>query len=386
MHIAYVCADPGVPVFGRKGCSVHVQEILRVLRARGDSVTLLCARQGGEPPADLADITIRPLPRLPDQQDPAFPESVEALARATAQELNALGDVELVYERHSLWSHSAMEHGAALAIPTCLEVNAPLIEEQRRYRSLLHPQLALNCVNRAYQAAGTMIAVSSQVANSIRAQCPQASRVHVVHNGVAVDRFQQMPTRLNSDAMNIGFCGSLRPWHGVEDLVEAFAKHFRRHSNSRLTIIGDGPMRDAIEKRIHAHGLEQQVQMKGAVGPEAIPDLLSNLDIGVAPYPDLPGLYFSPLKIFEYLAAGLCTVAARVGDIPTLIEHDTTGVLYDAGDLDALSFSFDRLYTQPMLRHSIAARGRQFARDHYSWDRAWERILGHVHAAAAATT
>lgn len=49
MNIAYVCADRGVPVFGHKGCSIHVQEVLRALRRQGHQVTLFAARLGARP-------------------------------------------------------------------------------------------------------------------------------------------------------------------------------------------------------------------------------------------------------------------------------------------------------------------------------------------------
>lgn len=52
MRVAYVCADLGVPVFGAKGCSIHVQEIVRSFLKRGDQVELFVARVGGvvQPP------------------------------------------------------------------------------------------------------------------------------------------------------------------------------------------------------------------------------------------------------------------------------------------------------------------------------------------------
>ena len=46
MRIAYICADPGVPVFGQKGCSIHVQEVMRALAARGAEVELWATRLG----------------------------------------------------------------------------------------------------------------------------------------------------------------------------------------------------------------------------------------------------------------------------------------------------------------------------------------------------
>ncbi len=58
MRVTYVCADPGVPVFGSKGASVHVQEVLRAFVRRGDDVDLVCVRRGGTAPAGLEGVAV----------------------------------------------------------------------------------------------------------------------------------------------------------------------------------------------------------------------------------------------------------------------------------------------------------------------------------------
>ncbi len=58
MRVAYVCSDPGVPVFGRKDCSVHVQEVLRAMLELGIEVVLLARRFDSDPPPELDAITI----------------------------------------------------------------------------------------------------------------------------------------------------------------------------------------------------------------------------------------------------------------------------------------------------------------------------------------
>src|SRR6185436_13422914 len=65
LRIAYVCADPGVPVFGRKGCTVHVQEVLRALMAAGATVDLFATRLDGDPPVDLREVHVHRLPAAP---------------------------------------------------------------------------------------------------------------------------------------------------------------------------------------------------------------------------------------------------------------------------------------------------------------------------------
>src|SRR5438045_3954301 len=66
MRIAYISADPGVPIFGRKGCSIHAQEILRAMAKRGAEVHLFATSLAGQPPPGLQRVrahSLRPAPK-----------------------------------------------------------------------------------------------------------------------------------------------------------------------------------------------------------------------------------------------------------------------------------------------------------------------------------
>src|SRR5262249_30785177 len=127
MRIAYVCADPGVPVYGHKGCSIHVQEVVRGLRGHGASVELFATCLTGEPPADLSEVPAHPLPAVP-RGEPALRERAAVAANDGLREaLRRDGPFDLVYERYSLWSFAAMEHAREARVPGLLEVNAPLV-------------------------------------------------------------------------------------------------------------------------------------------------------------------------------------------------------------------------------------------------------------------
>ena len=92
MRIAYVCADPGIPVYGCKGASVHVQEVLRVLVRRGATVDLFCTRVGGTPPEGLGSgVTVTPV-RL-DEHDRTDPAAREAAAMRADAEIARRADV-----------------------------------------------------------------------------------------------------------------------------------------------------------------------------------------------------------------------------------------------------------------------------------------------------
>src|SRR5437773_765485 len=111
MRIAYVCADPGVPVFGRKGCSVHVQEMIRAFRRSGADVELFAARADDPLPPELEGVRVHRIAAV-RAAAPGI-AAVEVLNRALAVGLSQAAPFDMVYERYSLWSAAAMEHARA---------------------------------------------------------------------------------------------------------------------------------------------------------------------------------------------------------------------------------------------------------------------------------
>ena len=136
MRIAYVCADPGVPIFGRKGCSIHVQEVVRAFRRLGMQVELFAARMGNQPPADLADIPVTHFPLLPTDNLRERECRLVAANQAFTRALTKARPFDVIYERFSLWSHAAMDAARSTGAVGLVEVNAPLIDEQATYRGL----------------------------------------------------------------------------------------------------------------------------------------------------------------------------------------------------------------------------------------------------------
>ncbi|MBA3606717.1 MAG: glycosyltransferase, partial [Acidimicrobiia bacterium] len=316
-HAVYVCTDPGVPAFGRKGCSIHVQAVLRELVARVARVDLVTARIGGPPPPGLEDVVVHELSR-PSGLAPAAAERAlvamdAAAARTTAALLTADADRRspaIVMQRYSLWSCEVMELARATVARGVLELNAPLIDEQANHRSLVDVHTATARTRRAIRAAHRPYAVSTAVAGwaSTLAGVP----VGVVANGVDAQRFASARRSAPDGPLTIAFVGTFRPWHGLEELTTAAAAVSATGREVRLLLVGDGPERAAMVERARRSGVT--VHAVGAVDNSAVPGLLAGADVAVAPYP-AGDHYFSPLKVVEYLAAGLPTVAAAVGDL-----------------------------------------------------------------------
>jgi glycosyltransferase involved in cell wall biosynthesis len=101
-----------------------------------------------------------------------------------------------------------------------------------------------------------------------------------------------------------------------------------------------------------------------------IPDLLASCDIAVLPS-RAEGL---PNAVLEYMAAGLPTIASRVGGNPELVQEGVTGVLVPPQDSSALSDALLRLLRDPDLARQMAANGRRLATQDFSFDRLIQEI------------
>jgi glycosyltransferase involved in cell wall biosynthesis len=362
MRVAYVCADPGVPVFGTKGSSIHVQEVLRQLARRGAQLTLWCARTGGEPAAGLEGVEVCCLPPV----EGGSPAQREAEQRSTDLELGARLDagprVDLVYERYSLWSTAGMRRASLLGVPGVLEVNAPLVEEQARHRQLIDRDGALARARAGFLLARSVVCVSEPVACWVREVAPGARTV-VLPNGVDPARFTPGPEP--TGPFTVGFVGTLKPWHGVDVLIRALALL----DEVRLRVIGDGPERQALERLAVRLLGAHRADFVGAVPPWQLPAELARLHVAAAPYP-VADTYFSPLKVFEYLAAGLPVVASRSGQVSQILTDGVDGLLTPAGDVVALAEAIARLRSEPGLRVRLGGAARHTAQRH-----TWEAVV-----------
>lgn len=375
MHIAVVSTDPGIPVFGQKGASIHLQEILRAFLSRGARVTLLSPRLDGDPAADLGRVTRLPLPSYAK----GLPAELRERALLGNGEhvrtlLSSIGPIDLVYERHALFSHAAMEFANAHGLPSVLEVNAPLLEEQSQYRTLALPGEAASSTRRVMRAASAVYGVTDAVADYAASFGADPSCLHVIGNAVNPHRF---PRRAKPRGpFTVGFLGTLKPWHDVVTLIDALAiLRASTTPEARLLIVGDGPERQRLEARADALGISSSVEFTGAIAAEQVPDALARMHAAVAPYSAEGPFYFSPLKIYEYMAAELPVVASNVGHLSGVVAHGKTGLLTAPGEARDLAEALSSLAARPEWRDDLGRTARAEVLAEHTWDRVAQCIL-----------
>jgi len=207
--------------------------------------------------------------------------------------------------------------------------------------------------------------------------------VHVFPNGIDPTRFQPgapeaaIRARLGlDDGPVIGFVGGLRPWHGVEVLPELVQRLVRRHLKLQLLVVGDGQLRPQLQECCGTRNVGEHIVFTGALPHEEVAAVIRQFDLALAPYPRLGhDFYFSPLKLFEYMACGVPVVAAQVGQIAEVVRDGQTGLLFPPGDLDALEAACQRLLDSPKLRRSLGRAGAKLVHTHYTWDRNASRAV-----------
>jgi glycosyltransferase involved in cell wall biosynthesis len=405
MRILYLNFDRGIPVLGDKGASVHVREFARAAAESGHEVLLACARlgEGNEaPPVQMLEL----MPECPREAVMALAAShgMEAGCRRQPlldQELSKLiydervgehllaglaqrgFEPELIYERHALFSSAGVRVAQQLRCPRVLEVNAPLADEQKRFRGLSLEPAARRMEVESFRAASAIVAVSEQVRSYIHAASGVGlERIHVVANGVDVARFASALGRevvrqrlgYGTDAAAIGFIGSFKPWHGTSFLLDAFEEIAPSRSGARLFAVGDGPQRAELCERVEASPFRDRVCLPGRIPHAEIPAWVAAADIVAAPYEAIDGFYFSPLKVLEALAGGRPVVAPRIGQLVELVDHGRTGLLYAPGDAKAFRQAMLSLIDDPAGRRAMGAAARSAAAG-LSWQNVVRRIL-----------
>ncbi len=403
MRITYLLPDPGIPVGGAKGASVHVAEVTRAMASAGATVQLLAMRSdraAGRPTegartldprpgrVDLTLFDTGPIPRGPagDQDRLRVVQRFLDWAQGEAGRFRP----DLVYERLSLFAGGGTRLAESLGVPRIVEVNAPVAAERAAHVGLALAADARQAEHDALAGASVM-AVSAALEPWCRAR--GAASVDVVPNGVDTPRFDPSRHACSANALRrdlelegaevVGFVGSMKPWHGVATFLEAVALLAAHRPALRVLLVGDGPAAADARRRAEAPDLVGRCRFTGAVAPELIPAHLAALDVAAAPYgvPESDdAFYFSPLKVVEAMAAGLPVVASRFDSIESMLGG--TGVLVEPGSAPTLAGAIGELLDDPARAARLGAAARERAVSSFGWDAVVARILASVPAAA----
>lgn len=351
MRILHICADQGIPVDGTKGASIHLRSLAEAF-GREHEVTVATARRPSESVAGPFSLSV------------CGPENPLAAI------VDRYGVPDVVYERYSLGHGAGLRLARDLGRPFVLEVNAPLVAEAERHRpTTVGPDDAAT-ETELFREADLVVAVSSPLRRYV-AERRGGGPVIVVHNGCDPELFLAGPGP--DPVPTLGFLGHPKPWHGATGLPDVVRRLRTRGHAVRLLVVGGGTGADDVSVAAEAVGVADAIEITGPLDHCAAARAIGRAWIGVAPYPADPFCYFSPLKIVEYLAAGLPVVATAVGDVPGLVGNG--GLVVAPDDIDALVDAIERLLTDAERRAVFGSAGRARVESELTWAAVASRTL-----------
>lgn len=300
---------------------------------------------------------------------------------------------DVVLTRHSLHQFSSLVAARRCNVPLVVEVNAPLAFEYRRYRRQyrLLPRLAEWSEARTLALADRVFVVSTTLKNYLVRNGVPADHIAVIPNGADPARFRPaaadraLRDRLGPNRVIVGFVGSFASFHGVEMLRHAITRVLPARPEVVFVMVGSGQHAQALDAYCQANGFAEGAVFTGFVAPAEVPALMAAMDILLAPYPAEDFFYFSPIKLFEYMASGRAILAARVGQIAEMVGDGTSGMLYDPANADEFIQKLLRLVDDPMQRAHLGANARRTVEHDYTWRNNAERVAAVLEQARVRT-
>jgi len=269
----------------------------------------------------------------------------------------------LVYEVRAFWEDAAVDHGTTR-------------EGSLRYRLtraletfVLERADAVTCICEGLRA--------EIVARGVDPQC-----VQVIPNAVDTARFVRDPPRDDAladslgigDRNVVGFLGSFYAYEGLDLAVRAIDVLRQRGRDVRLLLVGGGPQEENLRALVSRLRLDASGIFAGRVPHADVPRYYGLIDALVYPRRSMRLTELvTPLKPLEAMAQGRPVIASDVGGHRELIDSGENGLLFPAGDIEALAESIDALVRDPEQRARLVAAGWRRVDSERTWPRSIER-------------
>lgn len=265
--------------------------------------------------------------------------------------------LKVVYEVRAFWEDAAVDHGSTT-------------EGSPRYRATR----ALETW--ALRRADHVTCICAGLRADIVARGIPDHRVTVIPNAVDVDSFQpsgpadaELRRRLGLEGATVlGFVGSFYAYEGLDLLIAALPALCAQRPDLRVLLVGGGPCDGALKAQAARLGVADRVRFTGRVPHSEVQRYYDLIDILVYPRHRMRLTELvTPLKPLEAMAQGRLFVASDVGGHRELIRDGENGVLFPAGEVDALSRAVLALLDAPQRWPALRAAGRRFVEHERNW-------------------
>jgi len=298
--------------------------------------------------------------------------------------------IDIVLERYYNFAGEGVRAANRWDVPAVLEVNSPVIDHPGSVKAWIDRALLFRPMRRMREEQCRKAAALITPLPSIIPPVVPPEKVHQIHWGANVDRFRPglapqgsaVECPIPEGARVVVFSGSFRRWHGAEVLVRAAARVLDREEgkDAFFLFLGSGPGWARVAREVERAGIGPRVHLTGAVPYDQMPYYLARSHIGVAPYQPSRhgqlklGFYWSPLKIFEYMASGLPVVTLDIDPLREIIREGKEGLLFKERCIDALATALTELVASPSRAAEMGRAARDRVVSYYSWQVHCEKL------------
>lgn len=310
------------------------------------------------------------------------------LTRATGLRLDTRRyrphDVPFVWQYHIPFQRAGYDLARRMKIPIVLMVDAPVVWEAESWgvqRPGWGHLLERFGESPQFRAADAIACVTEEVADAVVERGGHADRIVITPgtaNPEAYRRATPQRSQLGLDGRTVvGWVGSFRRFHRVDQLVRAAAAADPDGRSLSLLMVGDGPTKAESEQL--AEDLGVHAVFTGSVANTEVPAFVASMDAGVILAGPDDQFHYSPLKLKEYLAAGIATVVPGVGEMGREMTHGVDTYMFDPGNEEQLAQRLAELTASAEQRSAIADAGARLFDDRFTIGQqldAIEEIIG----------
>ncbi len=287
-----------------------------------------------------------------------------------------------IYERYALANLAGVNAREKLGIPLFLEVNSPMVYEMGKMGKLVFKTWAKKVENEIFRKVDRIFVVSGVLKRMIVEDGAPADKIIVQHNGVDLSLFpgKEEKERIKAELglkgkKVVGFSGFLRKWHRIDLALEALASLIRWHyPEMQLLVVGEGPGVKYMRQRSVNLGFGKHITVTGSIRPEEVPKFVTAFDYAIIP---AVNSYASPLKLFEYMAAGVPIVAPDQENVREVVKNGHSALLFEPGNSLDFEECLKRLVENRELAERIGENARKrIVEGGFTWEENAKRIIG----------
>lgn len=265
-------------------------------------------------------------------------------------------DIPVVYEIRAFWEDAAVDHGTTT-------------ENSLRYR------LTRSQETWVVKEADAVMTICEGLRNDLVQRGVPAGKITVIPNAVDIEKFPlggdadpALRKQLGLEDVNVlGFIGSFYAYEGLDLLLSAMPSILER-KDVKVLLVGGGPQESALRAQAEQLGIADKVIFTGRVPHQEVNRYYDLVDVLVyARHSMRLTELVTPLKPLEAMAQGRLFVASDVGGHKELIRHGETGMLFRAGDAQALSSAVLDMLDHPQDWHRLKSNGRRFVETERNW-------------------